>query len=484
MKESWKVDMSRLVEIVAERLYSDPIKAGIRELITNSLDARKDQVTIEIHYMEDEKKLRYSDDGIGIDPESFREVYGKIASGHERKKGSRGIFGLGRMALIAASKRGILISYKNGKVYEWKFNRRGWSGPRITKDLDEIGHGIYLEFEGLDLTNLAEIEEWIRKTFSLPLLKKECLIYLNHGEIFTSIQGPKFGECEEPIKTKYGRINLYTKEEIDGTLYICQKGILVREEPFTGITAYIDQDFLDIKTDREGFINNEKYRLFRKRLKERLNKFRPERSFKKMEIDFVKRLMREFKRYWFKKVKEKKVPIKIDLKFPESGQEIIKEDQSPQLDVAILSPKKVRLPEVAETSPVPVEVIPLPQETSVSEEKPSLNSNGIVPFLSEEKEKKVEEKKAVIIKGAKPVPLGEDYPMIFFESDPFVLVFNTSHPIFRKLVEKGKLGSSQLSVLFERMFNCAYLDKYPVESLEELKKRWKEVDSKLKEIFK
>ena len=104
--------------------------------------------------------------------------------------------------------------------------------------------------------------------------------------------------------------------------------------------------------------------------------------------------------------------------------------------------------------------------------------------IEEEERKRKEEEKIVKIKGAKPINLGEDYPMIFFEQDPFVLVFNTSHPLFCKLVEEGKLGNKELGILFERMMEAAYCNENPSEEIEKIKERWKVVDKKLIPLFK
>ena len=521
MKETWKVDMNRLVELVAERMYSDPIKAGIRELITNSLDARMGMVEIHLDYDDIKKVLRYMDTGVGIDPATFYEIYGKLASGHERRVGSRGFFGLGRMSLIAASQNGEIMSYKDGKVYTWKFDKKGWEGPEVQDDLDQIGHGVFLYFEGIEIEELGEIEKWIQKTFSIPLAKKECVIHFQQGEVVSMIQEPTWTE-NQPIESKHGKITCFTKEETDGVLYVCQKGILVKEEPYTGLSAFISQDYLEIKTDREGFVNNEKYRYFRAILKENLASLRPTKSFEKMEVDFIRRLMKEFKRYWFKKmIKENHVMEKIGLKFPEPGEEIVPEQEEQVVtgsSVTASDDSTVVVPGVAEEEkPEEVPLIdqpgmeevkkemeqwdlipdePLPPPTGTLEEQvpqgtpePQIPIKEIVP--PEEKpteiakeEPKAEETKTVVIKGAKPVDLGEDYPMIFFEREPFVIVFNTSHPVFKELVENGKLGSAECAVLFERMFEAAWLDANPKDNLEDVRLRWKEVDKKLKEIFK
>lgn len=492
-KKTWKVDVSHFIEVIADRMYSDPIRAGIRELISNSLDARLKGSPVEIFIEYQNNSLRYIDNGLGIDPRTFKDVYGKIASGHERKTKSRGIFGIGRMSLIASSENGILVSYFKNKKYIWKFDRSGWEGPISEIDKDNIGHGVFLQFNGLKLENLDEIKNWIRKTFSIPLLKKECEITFEYDPLYCFIQDDYLEE--DPINTKHGKIEIYIKEEMDGILYICQKGILVREEPFTGLTAYIDQDFLDIKTDREGFVNNEKYRYFKKILKTELAKLRPQKSFEKMEIDFVRRLMKEFKKYWTKKVtKANHIQENLEIQFPKEGEEVLPKEQ-PIPEIPELSPE-VEVPEVSietpKTTEFNIEIQKSEDDLMVEEaikeiakltETPETVETTKDEKIEEEKIKEEPEQKTVVIRGAKPVDMGEDYPIIFFEKEPFVLLFNTSHPIFKQLVEKGKLRSQELAVLFERMFECAYSDKNPSESLDSLKQRWKEVDLKLKSLF-
>jgi len=498
MENIWKVDMNRLIKLVAERMYSDPIKAGIRELITNSLDARVGQVTIRIDYDDIQKTLHYSDSGIGIDPKTFKDIYGKIASGHKRRKNSRGFFGIGRMSLIAASKKGMIVSYKDNRVYTWFFNKKGWNGPEVQDDEDKIGHGVYIYFNGIEIEDLGEMELWIQKTFSVPLARKECTIQFQMGSI-SSLIDDQWTVYPE-IKTKNGPILFYAKEQTDGTLHVCQKGILVKEESYTGLTVFADQSFLEIKTDREGFINNAKYRQFNSIVKKELAKIRPQKSFKKMEVHFIRRLMKEFKKYWLVQAK-KTDPVleKVILEFPKTGKELVTDKPETKETIPLIDQpgfEEVKK-ELELWDNVPSEGLdgPFPPPEG-QEHKEGTKSTEVIKAedvegdragystAAEAEDNKIIKEKTVVIKGAKPVDLGEDYPMVFFETDPFILVFNTSHPVFKQLVEKGKLSSAQLAVLFERMFECAYTDRFPVESPEELKKRWKEVDLKLKEIFK
>ena len=285
--ENWKVDMDRLIELIAERMYSDPIKAGLREIITNSLDARVDNnVHIEINYYPEKKQLVYIDNGKGIDPLQFKEIYGVIASDHTRSEESRGFFGMGRMVLIAASDSGIIRSFQNSVETDCKFTKKGFDIEHTVHSKGEVmSHGIVLRFEGIDLGySEDEIVEWLSEVFTIPLYNDECSIIFNWKPI-NPLLSEDWNEYYAGINKK--TIDFFTKIEPKGTLYICQKGILVKKEAFTGVSAWINQDFLDIKTDREGFVNNELYRKFKKLYSKHLSSLRPKESIEKMEIDFI-----------------------------------------------------------------------------------------------------------------------------------------------------------------------------------------------------
>ena len=469
MEEKWEVELDRLIELIAERMYTDPVKAGIRELITNSLDARKGRVEIEINYNQEEKLLQYLDTGTGIDPPSFREVYGKIASAHQRREDSRGFFGLGRMSLIAASQEGKIVSYRDGLISSWQFNREGWK--KVEERRETGREGVYIEFMGLEIENLDEIKSWIRKAFSIPLFRGECRILLNNEEL-TSIINLDWGE--EEIRARGGRVHLYYREEGEGQIRTCHRGIFVREEAYPGLLVYADQDFLDIKTDREGFVNNEKNRLFKQIVKRELSKLRPRESFERVEVDFVRRLMKGFRRHWLTIDKQSPPRGSIELEFPG------------EITITRSTPSKGgegwgELPLPGERE----EGATGPQEESSGggASEGALPSEEKIPYQpgppGEEGGKKV-----VSIRGAVLVELGENYPVIFFESDPFTLVFNTSHPLFKGLIERGKLGNQELALLFERMMEAAFLNENPTEGLERVKERWSTVDKRLISLFR
>jgi hypothetical protein len=487
----WQVDTNRIISLLSERMYSNVFYSGIKELIVNSLDARRNnQVNIKIHLHEDE--LLYRDDGVGINPKRFDQLFGTIASGHERSEDSRGMFGIGRLALLSQSSEGNVQSHHKGQLYTWRFTLNGYEGPQIT---DAEGNGIVFYFKGLKTTyNLKDVILYLTKILSLALQNKECTITINNVQLSSLITSEyKMGS----FQSSYGLVTVYYKLGREGRIYYTQKGVGVREEPYTGLTAFVDQDFLDIKTDREGFVNNKKYRIFREKLQSYLSNLRPQEAFKKMEVDFIQKLMKEFKKYWKISTEEIQVAMetstsKIRLEFDSSLEQKAAKPKTSMHKADnkakhVISPKDRQKTKLEEDPPFLEIKMSSKHESKQTKkieirkvEKKKPHKIKSVTAAEEESE---EEVKVVRIKGAKPMDLGEDYPIIFFEKNPFIFIFNTTHPTFQQLVESGSLSTEKLAILFERMMECSYEDLYSTEDRETLKARWAEVDKHLKKLF-
>jgi hypothetical protein len=482
----WQVDTNRLISFLSERMYSNVFYAGLKELIVNSLDARRDgHVNIRIHLHDDE--LSYADDGAGIDPERFDQLFGTIASGHERGRDSRGVFGIGRLAMLSQSDEGKILSYHNGRLYTWRFTSEGYEGPRT---VEEKGNGIIFHFNLMNREyDLNDLTLYLSKTVSIPLLKKECDIWINDVHL-SSLITPDY--AIDSFDGSNGHVTVYHKLEREGRIYYAQNGVGVREESYTGLTVFVDQDFLDVKTDREGFVNDKKYRAFREELQSYLSDLRPQQAFKRMEIDFIQRLMKEFRKYWKISGAETQVATEtptssIHLAFETSQEQIVAEK-----DLTKTESKDYRHHRSPKTRKVEEELPSL--EIWISSEKESKQRRKIEIREVEKKgstmikrtttrEERKEDVKVVRIRGAKPMDLGEEYPIIYFESNPFTFIFNTTHPTFQQLVEAGSPSTEKLAVLFERMMECSYENLYSTEDRETLKARWAEVDRQLRKLF-
>ena len=498
--KKWNVNVPRLITLLSSRMYSNVLYSGLKELITNSLDAKRgNKVRIQMWIKPD--SIIYKDDGIGLSPEEFDKKFGEIASDHEREIDSRGFFGIGRLGLLSQSSSGEIFSYHKGSLFNWTFSQDGYSEPFQMEKRE--GNGLVLIYKGLHLEyDSQELVNYLREVFSIPLMYGECSIEYNDHPISSMIDNNYIRkEVQWKSPSNGAKINLWYRPESNGTKYICHKGIGVLKESFTGLTCFVDEDYLNIKTDREGFINDKEYKDFRQVLSDELSGLRPETEIEKMQLEFIQRLMKEFKRYWVRKKKEepiqipkeiKTVPldteyvdelkntgeIKVSPETPEKG-DVLAQDlsnlpiPSRQLDLEFSdNENQERSPEPGDASNEDIK-LPIIEQRGMTVDTQSEPSGDHVPETS----------KVVTIRGAKPMDLGPDYPMVFFEIDPFTLVFNISHPTFKKLVERGTLTSDKLAIIFERMFECAWLST-DGEDLEKVKIRWAEVDKNLMKLFK
>jgi hypothetical protein len=294
-------------------------------------------------------------------------------------------------------------------------------------------------------------------------------------------------------------VTVFYKIGKDGRIYYSQKGVGVKEEPYTGLTAFVDQDFLDIKTDREGFVNNKKYRVFKEKIQSYLSKLRPQQAFKKMEVDFIQKLMKEFKKYWKASTEEIQVttetsnsklrlefdsPIEMKTTKQKTKTSILENSDKIIPDIALTKQHKMEFGEESNFLEIKLSSKRESKKTNEIEiKKIGKKKNRNIKRVTATEEESAEEVKVVRIKGAKPMDLGEDYPIIFFEKNPFIFIFNTTHPTFQQLVESGSLTTEKLAILFERMMECSYEDLYSTEDRETLKARWAEVDKHLKKLF-
>jgi hypothetical protein len=112
-----------LTNALVKSLYSDPLKAFIREAIQNAIDAMRVNNTLDkgifIHMpTEDNPKLSITDYGAGISEETFNTTYGKLGYSTKREDNTlNGGFGIGRLSIVAASEQGYITTIHNGFKY-------------------------------------------------------------------------------------------------------------------------------------------------------------------------------------------------------------------------------------------------------------------------------------------------------------------------------------------------------------------------------
>jgi hypothetical protein len=473
MKE-WKIDTDRLISLVADRMYSDQSIASLRELISNSIDAKYDDRPVDITINIEKHALHYEDNGRGIPLQEFDNVYGVIATGHERNDDSIGMFGVGRLALISKLQgSGIVTSTNKGVSKTWVISRKGWSDAGSAESSNGES-GFLLEFPDLSLDmDVLKLTDEMARIFSIPLLEKVCTIYINNRKLQSLIPDSASFKMVDGIK-------IYYSDKPDGAVHYCHRGIEVQKDNYSGLEAWIDQEYLHIKTDREGFVRYGNYIDFMEKVKSELRVLRPHKILAELEAKFISRVMKRFKGY----VRGKKIdnvpeiilPIdKIKTHFNMPIEEVARTSHEEKLipvyedEISNLNPTDPIQPMEAEPivskEPISEQSVPLPTESI------PLETSNLTESIPQPKKKKI------TIEGTRAVDMGVEYPMIFFEKDPLVLIFNTTHPVMKEMIETETVDDRTVGVIFERMLECYYLRDD--NDMEKIKYRWTEVDRSL-----
>ena len=184
----FKAEVSRLLDIVANSLYSDR-EIFLRELISNSADAceklrylstsnqnlieKEDKFFININFSKKNNYIQISDNGIGMSKEELIENLGTIARSGTSKFleniknkddiSSIGQFGVGFYASYMVSNKVEVSSKKAGEIDSWKWESDGKNNFTLNKD-SKKNKGTYVKLfikkdssEFLDFMTLSNI---------------------------------------------------------------------------------------------------------------------------------------------------------------------------------------------------------------------------------------------------------------------------------------------------------------------------------------
>ena len=142
-----KEDMGLALSFVSEKLYSDPIGSFIRELTTNAVDANigKDEdspVMIHIYPEDGCMYIEVKDNGVGMSPKFFRDVYMSWFASDKRKNNEKhGGWGLGSKSPLAYQKEYEVITRYDGIEYTYvvamENDENGLPLPKATPIMDE-----------------------------------------------------------------------------------------------------------------------------------------------------------------------------------------------------------------------------------------------------------------------------------------------------------------------------------------------------------
>lgn len=125
---SMKIDESnnkKLMMILSQNLYQDPIGSIVREYVSNSLDAQREignnePIIVKLIRENGNFVFKVIDNGIGLSPERVEKVFSKyLSSTKEKDENQLGYFGLGSKSGLAYVDSFVINSIYDNKVYTY-----------------------------------------------------------------------------------------------------------------------------------------------------------------------------------------------------------------------------------------------------------------------------------------------------------------------------------------------------------------------------
>jgi len=271
-------DKSHIITI-GERLYEQSIEL-IRELVNNAYDADATRVDVTAT----EKEIIVKDNGEGMDMEALKQYFNvgsdeKLIHPISPRFGRNriGQFGIGKFASLAAASLFEITTQKENFAARVVFDKTrwieeddSWKIPLTLLDKDpKRGDGTTIRLVELKRTFRPE-DVTQRIAEGVPIRARNFLVYVNGYRVTSRIlSGNRI-----PVMhgTQYGIIHgeivimpAYRASKDDMGIEIKVKGVTVRRELFemaswgkaaTRIRGEVNADFLPLKSDRSGFIED------------------------------------------------------------------------------------------------------------------------------------------------------------------------------------------------------------------------------------
>ena len=172
--------MGRIIQLLGN-IYSDPLKAVVREYLSNALDAHRDAGTdlpIEISFGSLSNKFSIRDYGNGLTDEQIKYyIMGFGSTGDEKMSdpGQIGDMGIGSKSFIAVSSTAVYRSYRGGTVSTWlcqlNEKRQGFIS-KINEESTEEPDGFEVEIplESSQISELSAKVDEITQFLDYPLI--------------------------------------------------------------------------------------------------------------------------------------------------------------------------------------------------------------------------------------------------------------------------------------------------------------------------
>ena len=291
------IDKSHIITI-GERLYEQSIEL-IRELVNNAYDADATRVDVTVT----EKEIIVVDNGEGMDMKGLKQYF-NVGSDEKLinpisprfRRNRIGQFGIGKFASLAAASRFEITTQKGNFAARVVFDKArwiegddSWKIPFTLLDRDpKRGDGTTVRLVELKRTFRPEhVTQRIAE--GVPIRARDFSVYVNGyrvtsrtlaGNRIPAIHGTQYGIIHGEIVI----LPAYRASKEEMGIEIKVKGVTVRRELFemaswgkaaTRIRGEVNADFLLLKSDRSGFIEDSpEYKSFLKAMEKTMAEVR------------------------------------------------------------------------------------------------------------------------------------------------------------------------------------------------------------------
>lgn len=228
-----------LFSLLSKNLYKDPIKAGIREIITNAWDAHiAAGIDTPIQLTQNEGYFTVRDYGSGIPRHKFQELFGTVGGTNKRDNASlTGGMGIGKMAPLAFLDYFTVTSRSEGIRTTYHIQgptEESLGVPTITEISSspclEVS-GLEVDFPYMDTNNLVELATEVvlmgsikaqltqhNRTITLPTLVDADIALLTEGNRYELNIYVRLGNISYKIDKKVYKKILETEYQLCGEL--------------------------------------------------------------------------------------------------------------------------------------------------------------------------------------------------------------------------------------------------------------------------
>lgn len=165
-------------KLIMDKLYTNPLRATIREIISNAIDANREAESenkIDITLPGIESCLWIRDYGIGINPERMQKYYTKVFTSSKREDNTGiGSYGIGRLSCLSLAEQYPLITRVNGAKYHYAVYLNEFGIPDISLLLQEKTEEANGTSVGIPTTDIDKVKEYLVETLAFTDVNVNC----------------------------------------------------------------------------------------------------------------------------------------------------------------------------------------------------------------------------------------------------------------------------------------------------------------------